>query len=1016
MPNNFISLLFKNTVMKTRDIHGTIIFLALFLVVGILVVSLKPSITGSVTYVSLSKEWDFSDSSSLFFNDTLVNISGGSARLSIITVSSLVPGVTTNTSVISSASKVEEDESEDVFDDIRVKDGEDVNIGKDDLLNISFSHSLQSGDNVSFYVDANKAGKIRICLNGSCSSPGYGEVSHGGYEGWLSISLAGLQSPVSVFFIDTDSPVKFDYIYSNYSDSFEYVSLSSSFPSTAEIQTADVSPSDFYKWDQFSHSESLAGHSVEYSYSTDSGETWIVFGGGDISGVNSSRIRFKAVLNSDGYHTPVIGSMSVNFSGISCTEDWQAAYRNCMSNDFKLKYYVDANDCGTGSGLPSDNGTYIYCDYCTPSWFEVNGSCGSGDRVGSYFVDLNACYQVTGLVSDNLPPENNSYACDYCSPLWVEFNGSCRNNDSLSSYFFDTKGCYLVTGMDSDSLSPENNTYSCDYCLPNISFFNTPCGIDDVRVMWANDSNGCFGKTGLQADSIPANVSFKCDFCMPEWSCSSFSACLSNSVEHCLSVNDSNKCFAMTGLENDSFNGNISYFDLTCSYDGSPPTVLSYSTVNNGSSLLVNANLSDSSGISSVYVNISNEKSNAAYNPSVINGSSYFFDLNLSAFDRGLYRLSLFSADDNNNSGVVALSPFVHSSNSSIFSDSSAGLKHVVLNASFGFAELNFSSNMTDQVYVAFFRENIKNSSPAALSAGVFVDVLPPNEPESLKLRLFYNESYIAGRNINESTLSIYFYNSTSAIWIRLSSDVNLSGNYVEAIVGHASYYGLFGTEVQRNDSIVFSKSDSEENAIDENIEGENDGLSGDLLNNTLEQANIGGPAIETEEKVFVNPDINPVGACNYSVHMGGLDNVSLIAGRNYSASMNSIGTCDIYEVEVSLDSSLVSIFAITYDRRLPSSIVISKKDLNQKTPLIVAFAVKSEKEIKNYNGSMKVRGIADGRVVFEESFPFVAEVEQVRSSFNGSSAFIYIVVFSVFVGILVFIVKKGRSMRPDQL
>lgn len=97
-----------------------------------------------------------------------------------------------------------------------------------------------------------------------------------------------------------------------------------------------------------------------------------------------------------------------------CIEDWQLQYLNysCLINDtfLSLKYYTDANACGTTYDLPIDNGTYSYvdCDYCTP--IPTNTSCIKNNSAG-YMIEYDYlnCFYLTNLSSDNFT--NITYLC-----------------------------------------------------------------------------------------------------------------------------------------------------------------------------------------------------------------------------------------------------------------------------------------------------------------------------------------------------------------------------------------------------------------------------------------------------------------------------------------------------------------------------------------------------------------------------------------------------------------------------
>lgn len=116
------------------------------------------------------------------------------------------------------------------------------------------------------------------------------------------------------------------------------------------------------------------------------------------------------------------------------------------------------------------------------------------------------------------------------------------------------------------------------YAAPNIPSFgaqqnNTGCIPDWDCSVYAtcqlNDTQVCTNVTDENTCGTPYSGDFTeftqaCDYCLPSWSCGSFGGCVAN-VTACLSMNDSQGCFAQTGLPADNFTfGNMSAYDVPC--------------------------------------------------------------------------------------------------------------------------------------------------------------------------------------------------------------------------------------------------------------------------------------------------------------------------------------------------------------------------------------------------------------------------------------------------------------------
>ncbi len=253
------------------------------------------------------------------------------------------------------------------------------------------------------------------------------------------------------------------------------------YPYSATIETPDVIIDKVSNWGNLVAAEELNGQSISYEYSTDSGSTWNALSGGMLSAASTSggRIRIRAEMASDGAQTPSLGSIALNYTYISCEELWEEHYAACNASDTRLKYYSDANSCGTNDGLPEDNGTAESCDYCTPQFVNSNGSCTTGNTRSINYYYTNACCSDTGLASDCTIPGNATAACDYCLPSWsCSQYGECRSNGIKNCLAVtDSEGCYEKT-----KLSPDNYTGGLSEFDAECSYDSEPPRISGITV------------------------------------------------------------------------------------------------------------------------------------------------------------------------------------------------------------------------------------------------------------------------------------------------------------------------------------------------------------------------------------------------------------------------------------------------------------------------------------------------------------------------------------------------------
>jgi len=89
------------------------------------------------------------------------------------------------------------------------------------------------------------------------------------------------------------------------------------------------------------------------------------------------------------------------------------------------------------------------------------------------------------------------------------------------------------------------------------------------------------------------------------------------------------------------------------------------------------------------------------------------------------------------------------------------------------------------------------NSLTTLKGIEISVDSTTSGELTWALIKIFYNDSELAAANIDESTLKIYFYNTTTGFWQpEPNQGVDIVNNYIWANVTHFSLFGVFGSLV----------------------------------------------------------------------------------------------------------------------------------------------------------------------------------------------------------------------------
>jgi len=385
-------------------------YILVFLVAGLMLINPLSSPTGEAVYTETNAEkvWDFSNISEYDYNSSIL----------LNSTIQLKPITNTNTTTIQEINESEllfateydtnndeddeeedddgdqEDNDEDEEDDKKAKGNDDksknvtlklqsleqgsVELKDKSVIEIKLNHQLQSNDQLSFYIlGGTDNGNIYLCeKKEGCSIPVYGSLALPSdvSAAWYNLTISGMAESTDTFFINSPDKIEIDMIKGYKKSTRNETTTSLSYPSSASLQTVDLQPADWESWKTFSKVEQLNQQQVQYEYSTDSGSSWnLVPADGDFTSIIENKVRFKTTLFSNTFETPIVNLIKLTYNTIPvCAENWTAQYGTCLVNNSKSKSYLDANVCGTSSALPSDNGTYIACDYC--ALFNCSGS------------------------------------------------------------------------------------------------------------------------------------------------------------------------------------------------------------------------------------------------------------------------------------------------------------------------------------------------------------------------------------------------------------------------------------------------------------------------------------------------------------------------------------------------------------------------------------------------------------------------------------------------------------------
>ncbi len=290
--------------MEFKKEEVIVIVLAIILFLGFIFL-VKPSTTGYVLYAPATDEY--------IFNLSLVNFSDNEIKL-IPTVIIETSSTTTQNIVQLSAAMQDENNK---LSKVNTLNGQGVEIEEDEqdeILDLTFASNLENNDIISVYFKDNEDTNVKICEPSIlCPNP-YANLNYDGTPKYLNFTL-NLSSARNTFGIfPTQEEVKIDYIYATHFTTTTNTNATTEYPSSATIETNDIEPANISRFDYVNYNHTLNEQSIEYYYSTDSGSNWVNITNQNISSLNITKIRIRAVLNSNATASPVINRLSLLYA------------------------------------------------------------------------------------------------------------------------------------------------------------------------------------------------------------------------------------------------------------------------------------------------------------------------------------------------------------------------------------------------------------------------------------------------------------------------------------------------------------------------------------------------------------------------------------------------------------------------------------------------------------------------------------------------------------------------------
>ncbi|MBI2105603.1 hypothetical protein HYT56_02065 [Candidatus Woesearchaeota archaeon] len=235
---------------------------------------------------------------------------------------------------------------------VNVYDNTTLEAGDSKILDIVFNQELQDNDIIQLYLKQEDATNIYLCTAGEeCTSSNLGSFYFPNQDGYYNLTVQNLNSQNKVFNLNSDEKIKIDFIEAIRITETNHSETNIIYPTSAEITTQDFSITGLKSWDILITNEILNGQNIFYEYSVDSGESWTeIPQDKNLSEVNSTKIRIKAILGSSTTATPELLLMNLTYT----TSDVQSYFETNTTGQLEISIRENIDIVINSSGIKTE--------------------------------------------------------------------------------------------------------------------------------------------------------------------------------------------------------------------------------------------------------------------------------------------------------------------------------------------------------------------------------------------------------------------------------------------------------------------------------------------------------------------------------------------------------------------------------------------------------------------------------------------------------------------------------------
>ncbi len=650
---------------------------------------------------------------------------------------------------------------------------------------------------------------------------------------------------------------------------------------------------------------------------------------------SSGWLQYKALLETTKPEsTPTLNSATIATEKHSYTES--AAI---TTKDYSFQKAAEVTGITADEDLSGQSISYSYSNNSGGSWTAASLNSAMSVKTGKIMLRLQLNSNTTHTPVVKAITVN--FKISVCDENWQANYTGCGKSNSRAKYYIDTNSCGSAEDLPADNGTAE----SCDYCTPQWANENSSCRNDDTIVVIYTYSNTCCQETGLASDcAIPPNTTAQCDYCKPSFFCSGYGDCSEDNKKACTQVNDSNSCYEKTGLAPDSYAGNYSGLSTSCAFDSESPAISNVTASVSGSTLTITATITDKSATTATAQLV--KEGAAVMNVTMANTTKDTYAASATTAGlKGAYVIIIAAKDKHNNTartkGVAGIAVQAEKSAEAnvalnISRKSVLSLTNTTTIELTGKAEQSATGKLIISEHKSDIRNTTKPSGKRELQKYVEVEAdeeLKANV-SSATLRISYTDEEALAANISEASLAIHFYNETALLWQQLNSTADTALNHVEGNTTHLSLFGVFGNEQNQTtpaNATANSTLTNTTNATATNQTAANQ-TEGTTVNETgtipqqetstaAEAAaggGAGGAAGQAEkkneaEKEEAIPEANATETeeCSYEVKVELAGKPSFTSTSTVNATLANTGTCALQGVEIKLTKPLDSYISV---------------------------------------------------------------------------------------------------------